>query len=157
MMFTRPILVFCILASVLGTHDASAQRAFEQALSTAKSVKCTFPLHVRGDWSSGVPKVENSTEVLTLEFHDINIDEGSAQSSGYFGPKHDIVVRHTDMALHFVQSFSAGPLYTTTVFGRESRNGRLRAVHTRHDYMDAVSVGRTSRPEQYYGDCEVGK
>src|SRR5438105_15662279 len=102
MMFTRPILVFCIVASVLSAHEASAQRAFEQALSTAKSVKCTFPLHVRGDWSSGVPKVENSTAVLTLEFHDINIDEGTAQSSGYFGPTYDIVVRHTDMALHLV-------------------------------------------------------
>jgi len=31
--------------------------------------------------------------------------------------------------------------------------GKLRAVHTRHEYTEVSLPGFTSRPEQYYGDC----
>ena len=32
-------------------------------------------------------------------------------------------------------------------------DGKLRAVHTRHEYTEVSLPGFTSRPEQYYGDC----
>ena len=51
--------------------------------------------------------------------------------------------------------FSSGPLHTTTVLARESREGRLLAVHTRLEYTDVSVPGFTSRPEMYVGDCEV--
>jgi hypothetical protein len=162
MRFIRPFGVSLVAASLAvlagSTRDASAQdqKAFEELLANAKKVKCTFPIHVRVDWKNGEPVVENiTTEPLTLEFHDINTDEGTAQSATTFGPNFDIVVRQTYMALNFVQSMRSAGLYTTTIFARQSRAGRLRAVHTRHEYMDVNLAGFTSRPEQYYGDCEV--
>jgi hypothetical protein len=43
------------------------------------------------------------------------------------------------------------------VFDKETRAGRLQAVHTRHEYTAVSLPGFTSRPEQYYGDCEAAR
>ena len=53
--------------------------------------------------------------------------------------------------------FTMGALFTTTVFNWETRDGKLMAVHTRHEYTDVSEPGLTLRPEQYYGECEVGQ
>ena len=68
-----------------------------------------------------------------------------------------IVVRHANEYLHLMQSHSAGPLYTTTVFARETKEGRMMAVHTRHEYTDVRLPGFTSRPEMYVGECALGQ
>jgi uncharacterized protein YjbI with pentapeptide repeats len=47
-------------------------------------------------------------------------------------------------------------LHTTTVLAREARDGRLLAVHTRHEYTDVRLPGFTSRPEMYIRDCAAG-
>ena len=57
--------------------------------------------------------------------------------------------------LHFVQVFSDGPLYTTTILAQQTKEGRLLAVHTRHEYADVTLPGFTSSPEMYMGDCAV--
>ncbi len=54
-----------------------------------------------------------------------------------------------------MQMQSAGPLYTTTVLAKETRDGRLMAIQTRHEYTDISLPGFTSRPEMYLGDCAV--
>ena len=64
-----------------------------------------------------------------------------------------IVVRQAGDYLHLMQTYSAGPLYTTTVLARETTEGRLMAVHTRHEYTDVAIPGFTSRPEMYLGEC----
>jgi hypothetical protein len=33
----------------------------------------------------------------------------------------------------------------------------MRAVHTRHEYTMISLPGFTSRPEQYYGECAIGR
>jgi hypothetical protein len=53
-----------------------------------------------------------------------------------------------------MQVFRTGPLYTTTVFDKDT-DGRLKAVHSRHEYFAVPLAGATSSPEQYYGECEV--
>jgi hypothetical protein len=55
-----------------------------------------------------------------------------------------------------MQMFSSGPLYTTTVMARETSDGRMMAIHTRHEYTPATVPGFTSRPESYFGDCAIG-
>jgi len=50
----------------------------------------------------------------------------------------------------------AGPLYVTTVIAKETKDGRLMAVHTRHEYTQISMPGFTSRPEMYVGDCATG-
>jgi hypothetical protein len=53
-----------------------------------------------------------------------------------------------------MQVFRTGPLYVTTVFDKDA-NGKLKAVHSRHEYFAVPLAGATSSPEQYYGECEV--
>ena len=90
----------------------------------------------------------------TLGPADRRVDGATAEAVGPYGAS-NIIVRQTGYYLHLVQMFREGPLYTTTVIDRETTNGKLMAVHTRHEYTDASLPGYTSRPEQYYGECEV--
>jgi hypothetical protein len=109
-----------------------------------------------GNWKSEGAIGEIKPAKLTIGFDDINVDDGTATVLGAFGPS-DIIVRLSTGTLHFVQSFREGPLYATTIFPYETTGGRLRAVHMRHEYTEVSLPGFTSRPEQYYGDCEVLK
>ena len=67
----------------------------------------------------------------------------------------EIIVRSAGGYLNFIQSFRTGPLYTTTVFEKETPDGKLKAVHSRHEYFTVPVPGSTSSPEQYYGECEI--
>jgi hypothetical protein len=125
-----------------------------QALATAKSISCTFPVNATGTWKAGEPAAETKTSRLTVQFAEIDVDDGTARLIGNFGPS-TIIVRLTADTLHFVQAFRDGPLYTTTIFPKPTRDGRLQAVHSRHEFTDVSLPGFTSRPEQYYGDCAL--
>ena len=106
-------------------------------------------------WTNGEPRGEIKPTTLSFAFDEIDSDEGTARIIGAFGPS-EIIVRLSTGNLHFVQAFREGPLYTTTVFPRETRNGNLQAVHSRHEYTEVSLPGFTSRPEQYYGECAIG-
>ena len=106
----------------------------------------------RGTWISGEPRVEAMPVKLTIAFVKIDAEEGTADAIGVFGPS-EIIVRLSNRTLHLMQSFREGPLYTTTVWPKETRNGNLQAVHTRHEFTEVSLPGFTSRPEQYYGEC----
>jgi hypothetical protein len=144
------VLALCLV----GIVAPGAQTPIRAKLAAAKTVKCTFPVHAAGTWKNGAAEGEMKTGALSMQFIEVNADEGTARLVSGFG-NYDIIVRLAQGFLHFVQSFRDGPLYTTTIFDKESRDGKLKAVHTRHDYADIQLPGFTSRPEQYYGECEV--
>ena len=81
-------------------------------------------------------------------------EDGTAEVTGSYGAPH-IIVRVAGGYLHFMQVGSAGFLYATTVFNKFVKPGKLFSVHARHEYTDVSLPGYTSRPEQYYGECEV--
>jgi hypothetical protein len=61
-------------------------------------------------------------------------------------------------SLYFVEN-SIGQLNVTTVFAQETAPKRLKAVHTRHGYLQ-MTVGRfISEPavSQNYGECEIAE
>ena len=156
---TRRLLTLLSLATALiaclpGTAAAQVA-ALQKRLAATKTVTCTFPALATGTWKDGVPSVGASTATLKVTFTNINIDEGTADSEGAFGGSF-IVVRHSTDYLHLMQSQGSGPLYTTTVIARETKEGRLMAVHTRHEYTDVRLPGFTSRPEMYLGECSLG-
>src|SRR5437867_1984955 len=101
--------------------------------SVAKSLRCTFPLSATGTWKKdGPPDAAVRPATLVLIFESIDTDEGTARlRSGSVGS--EIVVRLSGGYLHFIQSFRTGPLYTTTVFDKETSGGKLKAVHSRHE------------------------
>ena len=139
-----------------GTFALSAQTTTLDKLAAAKTVQCTFAVYATGNWKNGEAEGALKTGKLSVQFIEINTDEGTARMVGGFGT-YDIIVRLSQGALHFVQAFRDGPLYVTTIFDKESRDGKLKAVHTRHEYADVSLPGFTSKPEQYYGECGVGR
>ena len=131
--------------------DAQSQ----SRLTTAQSIRCSFPIGASGTWTAdGTPQGAVKPTKLVLIFDQINVDEGTARlRSGSTGA--EIAVKFAGGYLNFMQAFRTGPLYTTTVFDRETTAGKFKAVHSRHEYFSTPLPGATSNPEQYYGECEI--
>ena len=146
----------------VGSNAVHARRP-QDRLESIHGLKCVFPVSVTGNWTNGEPQAAIKASDLSLQFTEIDTDGGTAQGAvletpnaprnGGFDPVH-LIAQLTVGSLHLMQSGSGGPLYVTTVFDSVSRAGKLKAVHTRHEYT-ALLPGYTSRPEQYYGDCEI--
>jgi len=139
--------------ALLITTTIRAQSPRER-LAAVKTLECAFTVNAVATWSNGVPSVAVKPGRLEMRFDTVNTDEGTARVVGFFGPS-DITVRLSGDTLHLVQAFQNGPIYTTTVFPKETREGRLEAAHSRHELPDVSLPGYTSSPEQYYGDCQV--
>ncbi|HLQ77099.1 MAG TPA: hypothetical protein VK210_07075 [Terriglobia bacterium] len=123
-------------------------------LATAKSIKCTFTQMAVGTWGDKGPEVKVKPFNLELQFDAINTDEGTAEFKSSYG-KYDIIVKYSEGYLHFIQSFLNGPLWTTTILEKKTAGGKLKAMHSRHEFTDYALIGFTSSPEQYYGECEI--
>ncbi|MEO8257467.1 MAG: hypothetical protein ABI868_08990 [Acidobacteriota bacterium] len=148
----RVAIAAVLLMLAIPVHpDGAAQGR----IATARSIRCAFPLTVAGTWKKDAsPDAVVKASTLVLLFDSINIDEGTARlRSGSVGS--EIIARLSGGYLHFIQQFRTGPLYTTTVFDKPAGGGKLKAVHSRHEYFDVPLPGATSSPEQYYGECEV--
>jgi hypothetical protein len=123
-------------------------------LVNAKSMSCTFSIVATGTWKDGVAESTSKPAKLKIAFTAIDTQDGTADAVGDSGKSH-ITVRAVGNYLNLMQMDPYGAIYLTTVFNTESKGGRLLAVHTRHEYTPVQLPGLTSRPEQYYGDCEV--
>jgi hypothetical protein len=148
-----PLGTFVLMAGIAGSAGAQS-RALQQQLQNAARVECAFSTLVTGDWKDAETSVTTTEVEHKAAFFDIDVDEGTAESEGRFGASF-IVLRYAHTYLHFIQMLSSGPLYVTTVLAEETHDGRLKAIHTRHEYSPAIVPGFTSRPEMYLGDCAV--
>jgi hypothetical protein len=133
----------------------SARAQDKGILAAARSIKCSFPAMALGSWGKEGAEGRIKPATLSLQFDAINTDEGSAEMKSTFGGKYDIIVRYAEGYLHFIQSFLDGPLYTTTILEKKTADGKLKAMHSRHEFTDISLPGFTSSPEQYYGTCEI--
>lgn len=145
-----------VTAGLLLTTSLSAQvpGITSPRLAKATGLKCTFTVLATGTWIKGEPEASVKPAKLSVAFKAVDTQDGTAEVVGDFGKSH-ITVRLLGAYLHFMQMDAYGALYVTTVFDRESRGGKLLAAHTRHEYTPVQLPGLTSRPEQYYGECEV--
>jgi hypothetical protein len=152
-----PWVIFLCLVAALSylTRPASAQGGtLQQRLSRATTLSCTFPVKVTGTWKAAAASADVGAATLKVAFINVKADEGTADAEGPFGDSY-ISVRYAGDYLHLMQMHSAGPLYTTTVLAKATADGRMMAIHTRHEYTDVRLPGFTSRPEMYLGDCAV--
>jgi hypothetical protein len=147
-------MIVALTAGLAGAARPATAQGTQDRLTSARAVACTFPVVAAGNWTKGVPEAAVKPSKLTVQFDSIDRDDGTARVIGDYGPS-EIIVRMSGGTLHFVQSFRDGPLYITTVFSKETHDGRLQATHSRHEYTAVSLPGFTSRPEQYYGDCEL--
>ncbi len=124
-------------------------------LAGARALRCTFQVGVAGGWKAdGSAEAAVKAPKLILLFESIDADEGTARMRNG-SMLSDISLKVSGGYLHFMQSFRSGPLYTTTVFDKETKAGTFKAVHSRHEYFTIPVPGATSSPEQYYGECEA--
>lgn len=138
------------LAGVPATLAES--RAQDGRLQAVRTLACAFTVVAKGSaLDDGAAAVESAT--LTFRFESINAGQATAEVLGRFGSA-PVVTQSAGDYLHFIQVLPEGPLYSTTVFNREAPDGKLPAVHSRHEHRDRALIGFTSSPEQYYGYCE---
>jgi hypothetical protein len=157
MSIKRIFTILALAATLFLVPSALKAQDPKGRLATAKTIKCTFSLMTLGTWAGAQPKAEVKPSKLVLQFEEVNADEGTARLESGVGGTYDIVVRYAGGYLHFIQSFLDGPLYTTTVMEKQTSPGKLKAMHSRHEYTDFALPGFTSSPEQYYGECEIMK
>jgi hypothetical protein len=147
----------------LAVPTAHAQAPTSVALADVKRLKCTFTNKALGTWDKAlVPTIEMLPAKLSITFDAIDTQDGTANVMDVTAPDAGaphITVRVLANNLHFLAMNISGSVYLTTVFAdRESRTtGNYKAVHTRHEFTPTRLTGWTSRPEQYYGQCEVLK
>ena len=157
MSINKKLAAFAIIGTLLLVPSLlRAQDAAKGRLAAAKNLKCTFPIVAVGTWGAKEPEAKVKPSNLVLQFQDINTDEGTARMDSSYGA-YDITVRYAGGYLHFIQSFLDGQLYTTTVLEKLTSGGKLKAMHSRHEFTDFALPGFTSSPEQYYGECEILK
>jgi hypothetical protein len=151
-------VVAAVVLAVLWPAESSV--AGQERLAAAKSLRCSFPVTAVSAWNNAAPPAATVKPAsLLLIYESIDTDEGTARlKSGSAGS--DVTARLSGGYLHLIQSFRSGALYTTTVFDKAGPGGtigKLKAVHSRHEYFSVPVPGATSSPEQYYGECDVTK
>ncbi len=151
-MFRTGLTAFLAFAAL---HSAVAQDAdLERKLARAKRVSCKFSVLATATWDGKTPKAAVTGTTVEAEFHDIDVDGGTAEADSSFGASF-IAVRYAHGYLHLMQTSDAGPLYVTTVLAQPTPDGRLMAVQTRLEYSPTILPGFTSRPEMYVGSCTI--
>jgi len=142
-------VVFLVFAPLARGQDTP------NPLATAKALKCRFPVSSAGAWKNGDPAPNLRMQELNLDVKNINTQESTAEITGTAGTAFVSAVL-SGWSLYFVET-SVGQLNVTTVFAQETAPKKLKAVHSRHEYLQ-MSVGRfVSEPSvsQSYGDCEI--
>ena len=146
---------------IAAAAGATAYAQARQPLQEAKDVICEFVLMSASDWGrDGTATAVVKPATLKLGYTNVNTDDGSADVVGTTSASSataelPIITRFHNGYLHFMQVGIAGFLFTTTVFDQVGRPGKLKAVHSRHEWQAFALPGYTARPEQYYGECEV--
>jgi hypothetical protein len=146
-----------LLAAFALPRAAHAQPRMSGELQGAKRITCTFSVVATGSWDThGLPKAEIKPASLTMSYDAIDTDDGTARLNGRYGEV-PIIAKASIWSLHLLQTGSEGTMRLTTVFDRENGPGKFQAVHTVHEFTPVGLPIFASRPEQYYGECEIGR
>ena len=124
-------------------------------LATLKRLKCRFPVATSAVWKGGDAQAQVKTQELLFDINAIDVQDGTAEYFGTAGRAYVTAVL-SGWSLYFVEN-AVGQLNVTTVFAQEASPKKLKAVHSRHGYLQ-MTVGRfISEPSvsQNYGECEV--
>jgi hypothetical protein len=151
LLWLPPALLLVVTAATVSGGQAEPPNP----LTTVKRLKCRFPTASAAAWKSGDPQVQIKTQELLFEITNIDVQDGTAEYQGTAGRSFVTAVL-SGWSLYFVEN-SVGQLNVTTVFAQEASPKRLKAVHSRHGYLQ-MTVGKfIAEPSvsQNYGDCEM--
>jgi hypothetical protein len=130
-------------------------------LTSVTNLRCTFSAAATATWEGDGPRAQaiQSPREAVLTISHIDVQDGTAEIGDARGGD-NVIVKLVGSTLHFLDISLNGTLGVTTVFARETHDGRLQAVHSLAAYAASGTTGvRSTLPEmaQYYGDCEVGR
>jgi hypothetical protein len=161
---TALLLALCTFGLALaGTESIDAQRGrrnrlpeSDVRLAAATSLTCAFPASAAGKWTDGTAQAEVASRPnpFTLTITHIDTQEGTGQATGLGAPA-EVTVKLVGANLHILDIRQNGALGITTIFGDETQNGRLKAVHSRSEYASGRGAAGAPAVAQYYGDCEL--
>lgn len=150
----RTCALTLIATNLAITVGAQVPNPTAPRLLNAKAIRCAFSTSATGTWNDATATATIRATKLSIAFTAIDTQDGTADAVGDTGKAH-ITVRAVGNYLTLMQMDPYGATYLTTVFNTQTSQGRFLAVHTRHEYTPVQLPGLTSRPEQYYGDCDV--
>jgi hypothetical protein len=142
-------------AGALAQEAAQAPAEPPNPLASLKALKCRFPAATSAVWKAGEVVAQTKSQELLFDISNIDVSDGTAEIRGTVGRSFVTAVL-SGWSLYFVET-SIGQLNVTTVFTQEASPGKLKAVHSRHGYLQ-MAVGKfISEPSvsQNYGVCEV--
>ncbi len=145
------LAVACIVAGIANAQTPEPPNP----LATVKRLKCRFPVATSAVWKGGDVQAQTKTQELLFDINAIDVQDGTAEYLGTAGRAYVTAVL-SGWSLYFVEN-AVGQLNVTTVFAQEASARKLKAVHSRHGYLQ-MQVGRfIAEPSisQNYGDCEI--
>jgi hypothetical protein len=154
---TRALILTAAMVTVLSVPLRAQEKTAEppNILTSVKALKCRFPAATSATWKAGEPVAQTKTQEMQFTISEIDVQDGTAEFLGTAGRAYVTAVL-SGWSIYFVES-SVGQLNVTTVFAQEASPKKLKAVHSRHGYLQ-MQVGRyISEPSvsQNYGDCEI--
>lgn len=151
----RDTLAFLLIIGAAAGLQAQTPAEPPNPLTQIKALKCQFPAATSAAWKEGAPVAQTKTQDMRFEISNIDVQDATAEFMGTAGRAFVTAVL-SGWSLYFVES-AVGQLNVTTVFSQEAAPKKLKAVHSRHGYLQ-MQVGRfIAEPSvsQNYGECEV--
>jgi hypothetical protein len=157
----RALALCVLLASGAAVVSAQGAPAGSQPaeppnpLTSVKTLKCRFPAATSAVWKGSDAVPQTRTQEMLFDITAIDTQDGTAEYRGTAGRVFVSAVL-SGWSIYFVEQ-SVGQLNVTTVFAQEAAPKRLKAVHSRHGYVQ-MQVGKyIAEPSvsQNYGDCEI--
>ncbi len=152
------VWIAALIVAVGGVGLRAQTQLKEGDLANIKGLKCTFPTSTVSTWKEGVPEARiRTTGTLNIQITDISTGDGTAVVAAGSSGNQDISVQVYGWNMHFLDVSRGGRLGITTVFAQYTTGERLKAVHSRTDYLPIDLPGFRSEPEvaMYFGDCEA--
>jgi len=154
-MVTYRLLIVVASVSLLWVPLHAQDKEPPNILASVKALKCRFPAATTATWKNGEVQAQTKTQEMLFTISEIDVQDGTAEFLGTAGRSYVTAVL-SGWSIYFVES-SVGQLNVTTVFPQEASPKKLKAVHSRHGYLQ-MQVGRyISEPSvsQNYGECEI--
>ena len=152
---TRALILLAAVVTLLWVPARAQDKEPPNILPSVKALKCRFPAATTATWKNGEVMAQTKTQEMQFTISQIDVTDGTAEFLGTAGRSYVTAVL-SGWSMYFVES-SVGQLNVTTVFAQEASPKKLKAVHSRHGYLQ-MQVGRyISEPSvsQNYGECEI--
>ena len=152
---TYRVLIVVASVSLLWVPLHAQDKEPPNILTSVKALKCRFPAATTATWKNGEVQAQTKIQEMLFTISEIDVTDGTAEFLGTAGRAYVTAVL-SGWSMYFVES-SVGQLNVTTVFAQEASPKKLKAVHSRHGYLQ-MQVGKfIAEPSvsQNYGECEI--